>query len=92
MNGRVVAEREDEERWRDWYLGHLGENFHRSRSPAEIDLTFSGEPLEPRQSARGLAENAVLLSGGGKDSAVAGELLKSLGVPFRCYALRRIEV
>jgi len=81
-------EREEEERWRDWYLGNLGEVFYRSRLPAELDLRFSGERLAPRQSSTRLTESAVLLSGGGKDSVVSAELLKELGVPFQWFALR----
>lgn len=72
----------EEERWRGWFLGTLSETLYRSGLPAEIDLEFSGEKLPPRIVAPDLQERAVLMSGGGKDSIVAGELLKRLGVPF----------
>jgi hypothetical protein len=79
-------EPEEEERCRAWFLGFLSENFYRSGQPAELDLHFSGERLAPRRSAPGLGERAILMSGGGKESAVSGELLESLGIPFRWYS------
>ena len=81
----LSLERADEESFRSSLLHTLSEAFYRSGLPAELDLTFSGELLAPRGPAPALAESAILMSGGGKDSAVAGELLKSLGVPFRWY-------
>jgi len=76
----------EEERWRAWLLRSLSEHFHLTGLPAEIDLTFSGERLAARSRAAGLGERAILMSGGGKDSAVSAELLKSLGIPFDWYA------
>ena len=78
----------DEERFRTWCIGILGEALYINRLPAELDLTFSGERLAPRQGAANLGERAVLMSGGGKDSAVMGEVLKALDVPFRWFCIR----
>lgn len=75
----------EEERWRSWFLGSLSENLYRSCLPAELDLTFSGDQLVPREPLPGLDEQAILMSGGGKDSAVSAELLNSLGVPYTWY-------
>jgi len=85
----LSLEPSEEERWRAWYIGSLSEHLYRSGLPAELDLTFSGEPLAPRTAASSLNERAILLSGGGKESAVAGELLKSLGIPFSWFTSKR---
>jgi hypothetical protein len=84
----LSLERAEEERWRAWLIGILAEAFYRSGLPAELDLTFSGERLAPRQLAPSLAERAILMSGGGKDSVVSGELLKSLGIPFSWFGVK----
>lgn len=80
--GALSLDPADEERVRGWFLGVLSENLYRSGLPAELDLVFSGEPLAPRRAIAALGERAVLMSGGGKDSIVAGELLKCMDVPF----------
>jgi len=81
----LSLESAEEERWRSWFLGSLSENLYRSGLPAELDLTFSGDHLAPREPLPGLEERAILMSGGGKDSVVSAELLNSLGVPFTWY-------
>ena len=75
----------DEELCRKWFIGFLSENFFLSGLPAELDITFSGDRLAPRGHAPDLAERAILMAGGGKDTVVAGEMLKSLGVPFSFF-------
>lgn len=72
--------------WHRWFLGTLTETFYRAGLDPVLDLVFSGPRLEPRTADTSLEERAILMSGGGKDSAVAGELLKDLGVPFTWYA------
>jgi hypothetical protein len=88
----LSLERDEEERWRTWLIGVLSENFYRSGRPAKLNLTFSGERLAPRQWGPRLAERAILMSGGGKDSVVSGELLKSLGIPFSWFSSRGKKV
>lgn len=77
----------EEDRFRGWCLGILAESFYLNGMPAELDLTFSGEPLAPRGHAPSLGERAILMSGGGKDSVVSAALLRTLGVPYRWFGV-----
>lgn len=65
-------------------LKSLGEWHYREGLPVARPIRFisnnSGTPQRARASAP--QEQALLLNGGGKDSAVAGEFVKRLGIPF----------
>jgi hypothetical protein len=83
----LSLEPEEEELWRSWFRGILSEIFFKLGLSAELELNFSGERLAPRQDAPRLSDSAILLSGGGKDSIVAAELLKRIDVGFRWYSV-----
>ena len=87
----LSLEPDEQAAWHSWMIGILSEHFHQHGLPPHLDLDFEGPRLTPRGSGPRLREQAILMSGGGKDSVVAGELLNSLGVPFRWYGVREIK-
>lgn len=57
--------------------------FRNSHDPAAaIDIEVDPEAPRFEASAPSTDDHALLLNGGGKDSAVAGELLRGVGLPF----------
>jgi hypothetical protein len=75
------------ELWRMWFRNALGHFFVTTGRDPEVPpmCASGGAPL--RRSEIPLSESAVLMSGGGKDSIVAGEFLRKLGMPFAWFTL-----
>jgi hypothetical protein len=74
--------------WNNTWRGGLGEFLYVNKLPAERLALFSaqdGENLEGETPAE--SNGAILGIGGGKDSVVAGELLKHLGVPLGGFVI-----
>ncbi len=66
--------------WKEWYERGLAEMLYRSCLPRTIDLANPSDSVHSAAESA-LGEEALVFQGGGKDSAVAGELLADLGVP-----------
>ncbi|MBX6334169.1 hypothetical protein IRY61_02380 [Candidatus Saccharibacteria bacterium] len=74
--------------WNDVWLNGLGEFLYVNKLPAERLAKFTaqdGEKFEGESSSE--ASGALLGIGGGKDSIVAGELLKALDVPASGFVM-----
>lgn len=75
--------------WNTVYQQGLGEFLYVNQLPAGRVASFeatSGTAWAPTVSTA-LSDQAILGIGGGKDSALAGEVLKNLGVPVKGFAL-----
>src|SRR5262249_5779875 len=79
----------DEERavWESWYTLALAEKCAQNALPVGTTIACESDavtsPLQPEEH-----QGTLLLNGGGKDTVVAGEILKEAGIPFRWLAIR----
>jgi hypothetical protein len=76
--------------WNTLWQHGLGEFLYVNKLPSDRLAQFSaheGTPLESNNEGDVHGRSAVLGIGGGKDSAVAGELLKELGVPVTGFVM-----
>lgn len=74
--------------WNEVWHGGLGEFMYVNQLPAERLARFSAQDgLRFEGTTAGEAQGALLGIGGGKDSIVAGELLKSLGTPVTGFVM-----
>lgn len=74
--------------WNTVYQQGLGEFLYVNKLPASRVAKFEGASGTATVPANGkLSNQAILGIGGGKDSALAGEVLKALGVSLKGFAL-----
>lgn len=74
--------------WNDVWLNGLGEFLYVNKLPAERLAKFTAQEGQTFEGESALETNGALLGiGGGKDSIVAGELLKALNVPVAGFVM-----
>lgn len=74
--------------WNDVWHGGLGEFMYVNKLPADRLAQFTAQDGQQFEGVSdGEAHGALLGIGGGKDSIVAGELLKALGVPVTGFVM-----
>ncbi len=72
--------------WERWYTLGLAEKCYRHGLPIGTRVRCESDRMFARRKPRPL-RHALLMNGGGKDSAVAAELLKRAGLRFRWLSL-----
>ena len=73
--------------WRSWYVNGLGEYFFKNNLPLALNITNSAKK-EFRLSRKKIKSNSsLLLNGGGKDSAVSGEIAKMAEIRYVWFIL-----
>ena len=86
LQGKLTAAQKDF--FEETYLNGLGQFFYENKIDphGKINFPITSTELEP---APAVATSRTLLLGfgGGKDSIVAGEILKSIGLPLETYTL-----
>lgn len=77
--------------WHSWYINGLAEFLYRNNLPFKINLSNEAKigPSNLRSKALEISKPAkyMVMNGGGKDSSVAGELLKGIGREFTWVTL-----
>jgi len=73
--------------WNEVYLNGLGEFLYTNKLDPKHLAKFSGSMTDNPNTATNYESAAILALGGGKDSVVAGELLKAVGLPLTAFVL-----